>query len=173
MINSSLFLLLTIGAINLYSATSGSELFWSQLKHMALGVLVFIFFAWVIPIKTLSELSYPYFFFIALLLIIVLLWGYKAGGAQRWLNIAGTKVQPSEFAKIAIIFYIAKFFAHYKPQSTIEIIELWPVFLACGGVFTLIFLQPDFGTAGLCSVLHTPRRMWGRCTPTTLFGTYP
>ena len=100
-----LSLLLIVGIINLYSATSGNYLFWSQSKHIAVGVLVFILFAWIFPIKTISDLSYPYFIFITLLLIFVLLWGHKAGGAQRWLNIAGTKVQPSEFAKIAVIFY--------------------------------------------------------------------
>lgn len=80
-----------------------------------------------------------------LILVIIPNVGLKRGGSSSWLGFDFLSVQPSEFFKIAIILFFAKFIeSNYKETISVKkmIIPLLTVFL---GLF-LIMLQPDFGT---------------------------
>ena len=88
---------------------------------------------------------YIYLFFIVLL-IATLFFGKVVNGSRSWLGPAGVGIQPSEFAKIGFILYLAYFLKSYKSQNfgliqfSVGIgITLFPMLL--------IFLQPDMGTA--------------------------
>ena len=145
--------LLTFGIINLYSASINIHFFNSQLKHIALSLLIFWFTGWHLSIQTVNSCSYVIFFINIILLAAVLLLGHKAGGAQRWLAIGPIKFQPSEFAKLSCILITAKFFYnnHNRPEYSLS--ELWPIIISNLVIFILIFKQPDFGTAGVCSLI--------------------
>jgi rod shape determining protein RodA len=54
---------------------------------------------------------------------------------------------------MSIIFCVAKYFYNNRMQFSYRLSELWPVFLASGFYFLLIFVQPDFGTAGMCVLI--------------------
>ena len=92
------------------------------------------------------------FFF--LVLIFVPGFGVKAGGATRWLKIAGVRIgQPGEFAKIALLLYLA--FSLSRKADRVEKFTvgfLPPVVMACSMVF-LLMLEPDFGTSMLLLML--------------------
>jgi cell division protein FtsW len=80
-------------------------------------------------------------------LVCVLLFGPRLNGARRWLGIAGIGVQPSEFAKVAVIFFVAAILERRMDRIDDLRYSLVPVGLVLGGVVGLIMLQPDLGTA--------------------------
>ncbi len=97
------------------------------------------------------------------LALLVLVWrfGVTRNGATRWLGYSGFNVQPSEFAKIALIILLAwwgdrfqKRFA--KPLPNLVWGLVLPAFLIAP-VLALIFKEPDWGTtillAAVCGIL--------------------
>lgn len=95
-------------------------------------------------------------FFISLALLVLVLFpsiGLQAGGARRWLGAGGLSFQPSEFAKLGVIFYTAYLLAKRKeaPEgfSSGVLPVIMPAVLASG----LIVLQPDFGSAVLIAAI--------------------
>ena len=83
----------------------------------------------------------------AFALVVVLFFGPRINGARRWFNIAGIGVQPSEFAKIAVIFFVAAVLERRMDRIDELRYALLPVGVVLGGVVALIMLQPDLGTA--------------------------
>ena len=83
-------------------------------------------------------------FFIVLILIILVIIpgiGTVRNGSRSWFGIGNLGIQPSEFMKLAIIIFIAKYLT--KNEKNISVL---PILLVVGLVFGLIMLQPDFGT---------------------------
>jgi len=82
-------------------------------------------------------------------LAFVLVAGTSEGGARRWVSLkfVPLTVQPSEFAKTALVVYLARYLAHRGDK-----LHWWwggflpPVFVS-GLVAALLYKQPDFGTA--------------------------
>lgn len=83
---------------------------------------------------------------ILLLLVLIPHIGTEALGARRWITFGSFTFQPSEFTKLAIIFYataIISKFQHYKISlNDAALVYFLPILIASG----LVFLQPDFGT---------------------------
>jgi cell division protein FtsW len=75
------------------------------------------------------------------------LFGPRINGAHRWFGIAGVGVQPSEFAKIVVIFFVAAILERRMDRIDDLRYSLFPIAIALGGVVGLIMLQPDLGTA--------------------------
>ncbi len=79
--------------------------------------------------------------------------GARIGGSRRWLRLAGLSVQPSEFAKFAMVLGLAWWMAREKWRAR----EFWRGAIAplaiLGSVAGLIFLEPDFGTTLLCAAV--------------------
>ncbi|MDA0312915.1 MAG: FtsW/RodA/SpoVE family cell cycle protein, partial [Gemmatimonadetes bacterium] len=73
-------------------------------------------------------------------------------GARRWLRI-GVTVQPSEFAKIAIIIWTASMAVKKAPQFASLSNGLGPFFVMWGAVLIPIALEPDLSTAVLTALL--------------------
>lgn len=113
------FILLVISLLSVYSSTgslayqhrSGNTFFYlfRQLKFILLGLLI-IFFVHLIPYRVFSRISIFSFYLAIPLLILTLIIGTNINEATRWLQIPGTglTIQPSDFAKIALIMYMAK-----------------------------------------------------------------
>ena len=149
-----IFLLLTvIGLANLYSAGAESLYFDSQFKRMFIGLFCYVLFGWFIPIKHVNSYAYVYFGVVFVALLVVLVLGHTAGGAQRWLILGPLRIQPSEFAKLAIAIVVAKFFYHHRTQHVYTLYDIWPILAVICSVFMIIFKQPDFGTAGICFLI--------------------
>lgn len=79
--------------------------------------------------------------------LVVVLFGPRINGARRWFNVAGVGVQPSEFAKIAVIFFVAAVLERRMDRIDELRYSLLPVGVVLGCVVALIMLQPDLGTA--------------------------
>jgi cell division protein FtsW len=78
----------------------------------------------------------------------------ESNGAHRWIRVGGFQAQPSEIAKIAIIFFVA----HMLDKRSSDLTDWRRVFLPCaavtGFVAAMIAAEPDLGTAlGIGTVL--------------------
>jgi rod shape determining protein RodA len=92
-----------------------------------------------------------------LALLAVMVVGTSGGGAERWISIAGVDVQPSEFAKIAVILTLAAVLHHWPIKY---FSQLWVSFLVIAPPWILIFLQPNLGTALVFVVILLAMLYW-------------
>ncbi|WP_078380983.1 stage V sporulation protein E [Sutcliffiella halmapala] len=159
--------LLTIGLIMVYSASAvwadykfQDTFFFAkrQLLFAVLGVIAMFFimnidyWTW----RTWAKLLIIVCFF---LLIVVLIpgIGMERNGSRSWIGVGAFSVQPSEFMKLAMIAFLAKYLSENQKKITSFKKGLVPslglVFLAFG----MIMLQPDLGTGtvmvGTCIVM--------------------
>lgn len=81
-----------------------------------------------------------------LCLVIVMFIGHEQYGAQRWVRVGGVTVQPSEFAKLALIVSLATMLSEHRARLT-EAAFLFKTGVHVTLPLVLVFLQPDLGTA--------------------------
>jgi cell division protein FtsW len=80
------------------------------------------------------------------MLIVVLFVARETNGARSWLGIHGLGIQPTEFAKLAIILYLAAIITKKDEKFREFKRGLLPVMVVVGFVLFLILLQPDVGS---------------------------
>jgi rod shape determining protein RodA len=118
-------------------------------KRQILYILVGLFLCFIvatIDYHQLEKIAIPIYILSIIMLIYVLLFGKTIGGARRWINFAGFDFQPSEFAKIALIVFLADFLSKQKDNLSNILYFLLP-FLFTGILMLLVSRQPDLGTA--------------------------
>jgi rod shape determining protein RodA len=141
-----------IGVITINSANHGRaepffrDLYIKQVYWILFG-LVAMLIAIVIDYRELSRHAYTIYCVTVLLLIYVLVDGDTASGAKRWIRFGSFSLQVSEFAKIALILALAKYFESGKIQGQYFFKDLWVPTLLTAIIFILIAIQPDLGTA--------------------------
>ncbi len=89
-----------------------------------------------------------------LLLILVLIPGVGTirNGSRSWFGVGGLGVQPSEFMKLAIIIFTAKYLSK-NPKEVKNIVKgVFPILSITLIAFLLIMLQPDLGTGAIILV---------------------
>ena len=96
--------------------------------------------------KFYGFISWPGLLAITVILAVVLLYGKIVGGASSWFDLGPFKLQPSEFAKIIMIVWIASFYDINKNKLNTYRVSLFPLVL-CAIIVILLMLQPDLGTA--------------------------
>lgn len=84
--------------------------------------------------------------FILLVLVLIPGVGLMRGGARSWLGIGAFSIQPSEFIKICMIVFLAKYLSEHQKQIVHFTKGLLPALLLVFFAFGLIMLQPDLGT---------------------------
>jgi rod shape determining protein RodA len=97
-----------------------------------------------LPMDRLQVAQWPIYILTNLSLLAVRFVGTSALGAQRWINIGGFHVQPSEFAKVAAILLLAGLLARFPVERPVDLIR--PIALI-SVPWALVFLQPDLGTS--------------------------
>lgn len=115
-----------------------------QLMFMAIGHLLLLM-TLIIDYQFFANLSIPIYLANLGLLAAVLMLGSKAGGAQRWINVAGFTLQPSEFAKIAVIVTLARAIEKLGVVDSIPKLMIAGIHVAIP--MGLIIIQPDLGTS--------------------------
>ncbi len=134
-----------MGLLVLYSASGGStsEVF-AQFQRLLLGFVVMITLAQVPP--DYYRAGAPWFYGAAsILLVLVLILGDHAKGAQRWLDFGVLRFQPSEMMKLAMPMMVAAWLhGRPLPPSWFDVL----VALALIAVpALLVMVQPDLGTS--------------------------
>lgn len=106
-----------------------------------------------LPYKYYRQYAIYLLVFAALLLLSAYSpFGQNIGGFKRWIKIFKMQFQPVEFAKLALIIYVARFLS----DNADKIRRMRYVLLSVSVLFIfflLIFFQPDFGTAVLISTV--------------------
>ncbi len=80
------------------------------------------------------------------LLLSVFVFGHAAKGAKSWISLGGFSIQPADFAKVALIILLAKYFS----RRHVEIKHIRHILVSGAYAlipFGLVALQPDFGSA--------------------------
>ncbi len=117
------------------------QLVWAGLGVVAMVVTVRVPYDWyrrlAVPLLTASIVS----------LIAVLAIGDLRGGARRWIEVGPVTVQPSEFAKFAVIAYLAMVLARRAGKIERLVDLLAPLGVSAGAAGALVVLEPDLGTA--------------------------
>ncbi len=169
--------LVTIGGLLVWSATSHradltlgdtSIYLKKQLVNVSIGlVLLVIVMAtdhrWV-------RIMAPLVYLLSVAgLILVLTMGSTINGSRSWLELGGLSIQPSEFAKLAVVIGMALLVAERaegKWRSRVGLVEVVGMLVIAGVPATLILLQPDLGTMlvlsatvfGVLAISGAPRR---------------
>ncbi|MBI9087547.1 MAG: putative lipid II flippase FtsW [Desulfobacterales bacterium] len=100
------------------------------------------------PKRLLYGLTYVWVAAAIILLILCLTpMGISVNGASRWIKLGPISLQPLEFAKIALVFYLAYFFARKQDLVKTFSVGFLPPFIVTGFLCGLLLLQPDFGGA--------------------------
>ena len=127
-------------------AVSPSYFFVRQLIFIVASFFVGIFFVLKIPTFRYRVLSLLYLAGVLGLLFLVFGYGFIAGGAQSWLDLGFFNLQPTEFAKTALILFMACFYEHSIKSKKPFMYNLIPIIIALI-IFFLVAMQPDFGGA--------------------------
>ncbi len=85
--------------------------------------------------------------FVGLLLVFFPVIGGKVRGAARWLKLGPLTLQPSEFAKLAVVLFLAYSLARKQEKMKYFAIGFLPHMIVAGVFIALIGKEPDFGTA--------------------------
>ncbi len=149
-----LLIIFWIGEINLYAAANGNFNPWAlnQLKRFIIFLPIFFFIIMLQP-KIIFNFSDILLFLVLLGLIGTLIFGYTGMGAKRWIRIGGFNLQLSEFAKISLVLFMAKYFHKLNAEKTIGFIKALLPLVVSFIVFLLVAVQPDLGTAVIILVL--------------------
>ncbi|MBD1271643.1 putative lipid II flippase FtsW [Aeromicrobium tamlense] len=150
-------LLLGLGLIMVLSASSvfalrvygnSFEIFSRQAIFAVVG-LVGMVIAMRIPLERVRQLSRP-----VLLVVVVLIGltftplGMDINGNRNWIPLfAGFNLQPSEFAKLAIVMWIADLYTRRHRHLGTPRFVITPVVPIAGAVSALVVFQKDLGTA--------------------------
>lgn len=144
-------LLTIIGLANLYSALniwgeSGNvRLFWLQIAWSFVGIL-FLLATSFIDYRIFERLAYPIYIIVIILLALTIVAGRKVSGHKSWLGFGGFGIQPSEFAKIAMIFVLAKYFTNNPRPDGFNFLDLIKPFILTIIPTGIIIMQGDAGS---------------------------
>lgn len=146
-----------VGFMVLYSAAGGSWDPWAgqQLTRFMGGLFLMCLVA-VIDIKIWIRFAYVFYLGALVLLIGVEIMGVTAKGAQRWLEIGGMRLQPSELMKVALVMALARYFHTLREEDARHLKTLVIPALIMVVPFLLVLHQPDLGTAGLLILTAVP-----------------
>lgn len=149
--------IIIFGIIMIYSASS----IWAEYKYQdsfkfvkaqsaffLLGLLC-IFIISKLDINILYKKANLILLICFILLVLVLIPGIGSirNGSRSWFGIGSLGIQPSEFAKLGLIIYVAKYLANNRKIIKDVKKGVLPILLVIGVFFVLIMLEPDFGTA--------------------------
>jgi cell division protein FtsW len=147
-------LLVVVGLGALLSASSvvsiqetGDSLYYFKRQLVWAGFgLVGLAVASRVPYRLYAKLALPLLLLSIFGLMAVRHFGVIDGGSRRWLDLGPFALQPSEFAKFAVIAFLAMIMARREDAISSFSDFLWPLALSLGVVGGLVMAQPDMGT---------------------------
>ena len=143
-----------VGYAALYSAGGGSAHPYAgpQGIRFAAGLVMMLGLA-LVDIRVVEKLAWPLYVVSIVLLALVLRIGHVGKGAERWIDLAGVQMQPSELAKIALVLVLASIFKNTSWRRMGN-----PLFLVLPLILVLIpvglvLKEPNLGTAVIIALV--------------------
>jgi cell division protein FtsW len=90
---------------------------------------------------------------LALLLVLLPGIGVERNGARRWIALGGFSVQPSEFVKLGLVLFLARWISRHRERMGAFRAGVLPALAAVGVCAGLILCQPDFGSTVILGTL--------------------
>ena len=150
-------LILLLGAVGyaaLYSAAGGSPRPYAgpQTIRFAAGLVMMLVLA-LTDVRLIEKLAWPLYAGAMALLGLVLRFGHVGKGAERWIDLAGVQMQPSELAKIALVLVLASVFRNTSWRRMGN-----PLFLILPALLValpvgLVLKEPNLGTAVIIALV--------------------
>ncbi len=159
--------LAAVGYAALYSAAGGAPRPYAapQTVRFAAGLVMMLVLA-LTDIRALALLAWPLYAISIALLVLVLRIGHVGKGAERWIDLAGIQMQPSEFAKIALVLVLAAYFKNASWKRMGNPLFLIPPAILIAIPVALVLKEPNLGTAtiiglvGAAVMLAAGVRLW-------------
>ncbi|MDB4866022.1 MAG: ftsW [Cohnella sp.] len=150
-------LLVGFGLVMVFSASSSmtvvsakygnDALYFTKKQLIWAGLGTFIMLILMnVPYQKYKKWFAPFLFLTIGMLIMVLFVAKVTNGARSWFGIGGLGIQPTEFAKLAIILYLAAIITKKDVKFREYKRGLLPVMVVIGFIVSLILLQPDVGS---------------------------
>ena len=142
-----MLLILCFGGLFILYSASGQNMYMvnRQIMYFVLGFIIMIFLAQFDP--RWFQMAAPWMYGAGIVaLLLVLLVGVGAKGAQRWLSVFGIfRFQPSELMKLVVPMMVAWYLASklLPPRLTVIIMTLAIIFIPT----LMVMKQPDLGTS--------------------------
>ncbi len=146
------FSLVIFGCVMVFSASYytasiryGNQYFFlfKQLLGVGLGVFAMIFFTFF-DYHILKKFRYLILAVSVVLLVLVFVpyFGVQSYGANRWVNILGISIQPSELAKFALILFLSSYLS--ENHDNIKTMKgLLPALVVAGVLCLLVIIEPS------------------------------
>ncbi len=143
-----------VGYAALYSVAGGSPEPYAarHVLRFAAGLVLMIGIA-LVDIRFIARLAWPTYFVALALLVLVARFGHMGKGAQRWIELGGLQLQPSELMKIALVLVLASWFHRASWERIGNPLFLIPPIIAVLVPVVLILKEPNLGTAAITAVL--------------------
>lgn len=174
--------LVAVGIVMIYSASAiyadsvmKDSLYYIKrhLIYIAIG-LVMMVFAMSVDIEKMRAVAKPLMLLSMLLLVVVLVpqISRETAGARRWFKFGPLSFQPSEFAKIALIVYMADFISRKEGLIKSFLHGYFPSLIVLGMTVGLVLLEPDLGTAITISLVTFIMLYAGGARPGYIIATF-
>ncbi|HVN67583.1 MAG TPA: FtsW/RodA/SpoVE family cell cycle protein, partial [Candidatus Sulfotelmatobacter sp.] len=144
-----------IGLVMIFSASPtmgvkhGDAFFYIKhhIFYLGLGVLALLY-SFNLDLENLQKRAVAVFGLAVALLLLVFIPGVGRNvlGASRWIDLGLLSFQPSEFIKIALVLFLAKWLADNQAKLPDPVKGFLPPLFFLGLVSVPIMLQPDMGT---------------------------
>ena len=143
-----------VGYVALYSAAGGAPEPYAtrHAERFAIGVVLMLAIG-MIDIRAIAKIAWPAWFGGVVLLVLVLRMGHVGKGAQRWLELGGLQLQPSELMKLALVLALASWFHRASWQRMGNPLFLIPPVIAVLIPVGLILKEPNLGTAAITAMV--------------------
>jgi cell division protein FtsW len=125
-----------------------------QLVHIAAGLVALLLLS-QLSVYGLRKIVVPLAIFSGVLLVCLYVpgLGVVRGGARRWLHLGPVILEPSEFIKIALVFFLADFLSRRIDRMKSFAQGALPAFVIVAPIAILVLKQPDFGNTVMIAAI--------------------
>jgi rod shape determining protein RodA len=143
----SVIIISFLGLLTMSSFVSADTFLKKQIIWLLISIIVFFILSFV-DYRFLNKTNVVTTIFLVSLSLLFALFvlGHTAKGAESWFQIGGLSFQPSDPIKLVLIILLAKYFS----RRHVEIANIRHILVSgfyALSIFTLVFFQPDFGSA--------------------------
>lgn len=140
-----LFMILDASSMKSFLVYGENTKYFFKQLIVLIGSMIISLIILRIPLKRYSKLIYLICGIIIFMLVTLLVAGVATNNSKSWFFIGGFGVQPSEFAKIALIIFTGIYYQTNIKRLYNPLVAVIP--LGLGAIFTILtLLQPDGGT---------------------------